>query len=186
MKTAGSSDISYTVSATRRPTTRLKPSTSCWRKANAVSPSSVPRANVKTIHWEISACSSTISVPEPMYLYRLRHLHPLPGYPHLPKPSRTASIHHQLHCTRSAWQRTGLSPQRFHQLVARHTQRMHQYRIHHRGGRGIPGIRHYFFASATSTKYTLIQIMAMAAACVQLKRSCPKVRETTVVTTSIR
>ena len=27
---------------------------------------------------------------------------PLPGYPHLPKPSRTASIHHQLHCTRSA------------------------------------------------------------------------------------
>ena len=61
MKTAGSSDISYTVSATRRPTTRLKPSTSCWRKANAVSPSSVPRANVKTIHWEISACSSTIS-----------------------------------------------------------------------------------------------------------------------------
>lgn len=120
------------------------------------------------------------------YLYRLRHLHPLPEYPHLPKPSRTASIHHQLHCTRSAWQRTGLSPQRFHQLVARHTQRMHQYRIHHRGGRGIPGIRHYFFASATSTKYTLIQIMAMAAACVQLKRSCPKVRETTVVTTSIR
>ena len=80
----------------------------------------------------------------------------------------------------------GLSPQRFHQLVARHTQRMHQYRIHHRGGRGIPGIRHYLFASATSTKYTLIQIMAMAAACVQLKRSCPKVRETTVVTTSIR
>lgn len=68
MKTAGSSDISYTVSATRRPTTRLKPSTSCWRKANAVSPSSVPRANVKTIHWEISACSSTISVPEPMYV----------------------------------------------------------------------------------------------------------------------
>ena len=53
-------------------------------------------------------------------------------------------------------------------------------------GRGIPGIRHYFFASATSTKYTLIQIMAMAAACVQLKRSCPKVRETTVVTTNIR
>lgn len=120
------------------------------------------------------------------YLYRLRHLHPQPEYPHLPKPSRTASIHHQLHCTRSAWQRTGLSPQRFHQLVARHTQRMHQYGIHHRGGRGIPGIRHYFFASATSTKYTLIQIMAMAAACVQLKRSCPKVRETTVVTTSIR
>lgn len=111
---------------------------------------------------------------------------PCRGTRTFPKPSRTASIHHQLHCTRSAWQRTGLSPQRFHQLVARHTQRMHQYRIHHRGGRGIPGIRHYFFASATSTKYTLIQIMAMAAACVQLKRSCPKVRETTVVTTSIR
>lgn len=178
MKTAGSSDISYTVSATRRPTTRLKPSTSCWRKANAVSPSSVPRANVKTIHWEISACSSTISVPEPMYV-------PIPitassSPAGVPAPSQaipTASIHHQLHCTRSAWQRTGLSPQRFHQLVARHTQRMHQYRIHHRGGRGIPGIRHYFFASATSTKYTLIQIMAMAAACVQLKRSCPKVKQ---------
>ena len=98
-------------------------------------------------------------------------------------PGQQVSI---INFTRSAWQRTGLSPQRFHQLVARHTQRMHQYRIHHRGGRGIPGIRHYFFASATSTKYTLIQIMAMAAACVQLKRSCPKVRETTVVTTSIR
>lgn len=41
MKTAGSSDISYTVSATRRPTTRLKPSISCWRKANAASPSSI-------------------------------------------------------------------------------------------------------------------------------------------------
>lgn len=181
-------DISYTVSATRRPTTRLKPSTSCWRKANAVSPSSVPRANVKTIHWEISACSSTISVPEPdVRTYTDYGIFiPCRGTRTLPKPSRTASIHHQLHCTRSAWQRTGLSPQRFHQLVARHTQRMHQYRIHHRGGRGIPGIRHYFFASATSTKYTLIQIMAMAAACVQLKRSCPKVRETTVVTTSIR
>ena len=65
--------------------------------------SSVPRESVKTIPWEISACSSTISAPEPMYV-------PIPitassspaGYPHLPKPSRTASIHHQLHCTRSA------------------------------------------------------------------------------------
>lgn len=178
MKTAGSSDISYTVSATRRPTTRLKPSISCWRKANAASPSSVPRASVKTIHWEISACSSTISVPEPMYV-------PIPitassSPAGVPAPSQaipdskypsSTSLHTV--CMAKDWS----IPQRFHQLVARHTQRMHQYRIHHRGGRGIPGIRHYFFASATSTKYTLIQIMAMAAACVQLKRSCPKVKQ---------
>ena len=42
------------------------------------------------------------------------------------------------------------------------------------------------FPSATSTKYTLIQIIAMATACVQLNRSCPKESETTVVTTNIR
>ena len=49
------------------------------------------------------------------------------------------------------------------------------------------GVSGFFeFPSATSTKYTLIQIIAMATACVQLNRSCPKESETTVVTTNIR
>lgn len=75
----------------------------CWRKVNAASPSSVPRESVKTIPWKYQpAHRLSPRRSRCTYLYRLRHLHPLPGYPHLPKPSRTASIHHQLHCTRSA------------------------------------------------------------------------------------
>lgn len=55
----------------------------------------------ETIHWEISACSSTISEPEPTYApIQITVFSSLPGYPHLPKSSRTASIHHQLHRTR--------------------------------------------------------------------------------------
>ena len=95
--------------------------------------SSVPRANVKTIHWEISACSSTISVPEPMYV-------PIPitassSPAGVPAPSQaipdskypsSTSLHTV--CMAKDWS----IPSAIHQLVARHTQRMHQYRIHHR------------------------------------------------------
>ena len=43
-----------------------------------------------------------------------------------------AGIYHQLRRPQAAWNRTGISPQRLHQLVARHSQRMYRHRVYSR------------------------------------------------------
>ena len=62
-----------------------------------------------------------------MYLYRLWRFHPLPGHVYPPLPAGAAGIYHQLRRPQAAWNRTGISPQRLHQLVARHSQRMYRH-----------------------------------------------------------
>ena len=44
-----------------------------------------------------------------------------------PLPAGAAGIYHQLRRPQAAWNRTGISPQRLHQLVARHSQRMYRH-----------------------------------------------------------